>query len=141
MSSSMTRRSFIQKGTAAGAGILILPSGVLYGQNAPSNKLNIALIGAHGRAKQHYHNLRTQNVVAICDVHQTNLDLAAKQFPGAKQYTDWRRCLDQKDIDAVFICTPDHHHAFINIWAMNRGYHVYCEKPLGDGVEEAREVR
>jgi predicted dehydrogenase len=67
--------------------------------------------------------------------------MAAKEFPKAKQYTDWRKCLEQKDLDAVVVCTPDHHHAFISIWAMNRGLHVYCEKPLGDCVQEARAVR
>lgn len=54
---------------------------------------------------------------------------------------DWRPCLDQRDINAVVICTADHTHAFIANWAMNRGQHVYCEKPLANSVEEARVVR
>ena len=62
-------------------------------------------------------------------------------FPKAKTYWDWRRCLDQKDVEAVIICTADHHHAFIANWALNRGMHVYCEKPLGITVEEVRTVR
>ena len=49
--------------------------------------------------------------------------------------------LDQKDVEAVIICTADHHHAFIANWALNRNMHVYCEKPLGITVEEARTVR
>lgn len=136
----MKRRNFVKSIAATGTGLIILPAGFISGQSA-NNKLNIALIGAHGRGSQHYGALKDQNVVAICDVNTDNMALAAKEYPNAKQYTDWRRCLEQKDIDAVFVCTPDHHHAFISIWAMNRGKHVYCEKPLGECVEEAREVR
>jgi predicted dehydrogenase len=136
----MKRRNFVKSVTATGTGLIILPAGFLSGQS-PGEKLNIALIGAHGRGSQHYGSLKDQNIVAICDVHADNMALAAKEFPNAKQYIDWRKCLEQKDIDAVMICTPDHHHAFISIWAMNRGKHVYCEKPLGECVAEAREVR
>ena len=134
------RRTFLASTLATGAGLTILPSGTRAGKGG-GGKLNLAVIGAHGRASQHYHNLATQNVVAICDVNADNMALAAKEFPKAKQYIDWRKCLDQKDIEAVVIFTPDHHHAFISIWAMNRGLHVYCEKPLGDCVAEARAVR
>ncbi len=134
------RRTFLASTLATGAGLTILPSGTLAGKGA-GGKLNIALIGAHGRATAHYGNLKHENVVAICDVVGTNLALAAKEFPKAKQYVDWRKCLDQKNLDAVVCCTPDHTHAFISIWAMNRGLHVYCEKPLGDSVYEARAVR
>jgi len=136
----MKRRTFVKSTAATGAGLIILPGGILSG-GSPSDKLNIALIGAHGRGSQHYRVLESQNVVAICDVHGENMALAAKQYPNAKQYVDWRKCLEQKDIDAAFICTPDHHHAFISIWAMNRGLHVFCEKPVGECVSEAREVR
>jgi predicted dehydrogenase len=136
----MRRRNFVKSMAASGTGLIILPAGFISGQSA-SGKLNIALIGAHGRGSQHYGSLKDDNVVAICDVHADNMALAAKQYPNARQYTDWRKCLEQKDIDAVFVCTPDHHHAFISIWAMNRGKHVFCEKPLGECVEEAREVR
>ena len=132
------RRTFLASSIATGAGLTVLPSGVLAAGN---NKLNIALIGAFGRGRQHYHDLKTQNIVAICDVHGECMALAEKEFPKAQQYTDWRKCLDQKGLDAVVICTPDHHHAFISIWAMNRGLHVYCEKPLGECVHEARAVR
>ena len=67
--------------------------------------------------------------------------LALKSFPNAKQYVDWRKCLEQKDIEAVVCCTADHTHAFVANWAMNRGQHIYCEKPLGNSVEEVRVVR
>jgi len=137
----MKRRQFIQTFALASASTLILPRTKLFGADAPSNKLNIALIGAYGRGRAHWDVLRSQNVIALCDVNAANLALAVEQFPGAKQYVDWRQCLDHKGLDAVVICTPDHHHAFISIWAMNRGLHVYCEKPLANTVAEARLVR
>ena len=136
----MKRRNFIHTAAIAGVGVSVLPACSLSG-TASTDKLNIALIGAYGRGQSFWEILKTENVVALCDVNSDNMALAAKEFPVAKQYTDWRKCLEQKDIEAVIIATPDHHHAFIAIAAMNRGMHVYCEKPLGECVHEAREVR
>jgi predicted dehydrogenase len=137
----MERREFVKSAAAAGAGLLILPSGTLFGQNAPSNKLNVALIGVWGRATVHYNILASENVVALCDVNENRLAEGLQIFPKAKTYWDWRKCLEQKDIEAVVICAADHHHAFIANWALNRGMHVYCEKPLGICVDEVRTVR
>ena len=140
MKESTQRRQFIRTGLATGAGLLFLPSGSVFG-NTPNKRLNIALIGASGRAKAHYATLQDENVVAICDVNKLNLPEAMKQFPKAKVYEDWRNCLDHPGLDAVLCCTPDHHHAFIANWAMNRDLHVYMEKPLAITVNEARVVR
>ncbi|HPJ98589.1 MAG TPA: Gfo/Idh/MocA family oxidoreductase [Candidatus Hydrogenedentes bacterium] len=126
---------------AAGTGLLILPSGTRIGAAAPSNKLNVALIGAHGRAMAHYDPIAEENVVALCDVNEDHIALAAERFPKAKRYIDWRKCLEQKNLDAIICCTTDHTHAFVSTWAMNRGLHVYCEKPLANSVAEARLVR
>ena len=136
----MQRRDLL-KSAATTAGLTILKSGTLRGQNAPSNKLNIALIGVWGRGTAHYNTLRNENVVALCDINDIRTKEALALFPKAKTYYDWRRVLDQKDVEAVIICTADHHHAFIANWALNRGMHVYCEKPLGITVEEVRTVR
>ncbi len=136
----MQRRDLLRS-AAAGIGLTILKSGSLKGQNAPSDKLNIALIGVWGRGTAHYNTLLNENVVALCDVNDTRTREAVRIFPKAKTYWDWRRCLDQKDVEAVVICTADHHHAFIANWALNRGMHVFCEKPLGITVEEIRTVR
>ncbi len=138
---SLPRRHFLKSAAAAGAGFMILPSGFLSGATAPSNKLNVAMIGTWGRAEAHFNAIASENVVALCDVNEDHLAFAAKKFPQAKQYVDWRKCLDQKDLDAVICCTTDHTHAFIANWAMNRGLHVYCEKPLANSIEEARLVR
>ena len=136
----MHRRQFL-KTAAAGTGLLILPSGARAGKNAPGNKLNVALIGVWGRGLAHYDVLAEENVVALCDVNEKRFPEALKRFPKAKTYVDWRKCLDQKNLDAVVCCTTDHTHAFIANWALNRDLHVYMEKPLAISVEEARVVR
>lgn len=137
---NVNRRDFLRKGLVAGGGLMILPSGSVFGSIA-NNKLNIALIGAYGRATAHYETLKDENVVAICDVNQLSIPHAQKHFPKAKVYEDWRKCLDHPGLDAVLCCTTDHTHAFIANWAMNRDLHVYMEKPLAITVEEARTVR
>jgi len=136
----MNRRDMLKAG-AAGAGLVVLRSGMLMGAGAPSNKLNIAAIGVGGRGGGDLNACKSENIVALCDVNENTLAKTAKQFPGAKTYADWRKCLEQKDIDAVICATTDHTHAFINTWALNRGKHVYSEKPLANSVEEARVVR
>jgi predicted dehydrogenase len=138
---AVQRRQFLKSTVATGMGLVILPSSALSGANAPSNKLNVALIGVGGRGRAHQGPISSENVVALCDVDERHLATAAKKFPKAKHYVDWRKCLDQKGLDAVICCTTDHTHAFIANWAMNRGLHVFCEKPLANSVEEARVVR
>ena len=137
----MNRRQFLKATAASGAGLLILPSSKLFGQNTPSKKLNLALIGVWGRGLAHYDGISTENIVALCDVNENRFPDALKRFPGAKTYVDWRKCLEQKDLDGVVCCTPDFHHALIALAAMNRGLHVYMEKPIGLTVEECRLVR
>jgi len=141
MSRPMKRRTFLKGGAAAGAGLMIVRSGVLRAGQSPSDKLNIAVIGVAGRGGGNTNDVRNENIVALCDVNEQHLARAAKRFPKAKTYADWRKCLGQKDLDAVVCSTTDHTHAFVNVWAMNRGKHVYCEKPLANSVEEARLVR
>jgi predicted dehydrogenase len=130
----LPRRQFLKASAAIGAGLTILPSGVLSGANAPSNKLNIAMIGTWGRADAHYGPMSSENIVALCDVDEKHLAHGAKKFPKAKTYVDWRKCLDNKDIDAVVCSTTDHTHAFVACWALNRDLHCYMEKPLGNSV-------
>ena len=139
----MKRRQFLKSFAAAGAGALILPRTKLFGADAPSNKLNVALIGTWGRGEAHFGALSSENIVALCDINEEHLDFGAKRLnvPNATKYVDWRKLVDHKGLDAVVCCTADHMHAFVANWAMNRGLHVYCEKPLANSVEEARTVR
>jgi len=141
MNSPMKRRTFLKSSAAAGAGLMILKSGVLQAGRSPNEKLNVAVIGVRGRGGSNLNGVKNENIVALCDLNAKNLAAAAKDFPRAKTYVDWRKCLEQKNIDAVVCSTTDHTHAFVNMWAMNRGKHVYCEKPLANSVHEAHMVR
>ena len=137
----MKRRELLAAGALAGAGLVVLRSGMLKAGESPSGKLNIACIGVGGRGAGDLGGVSGENIVALCDVNEKTLAKAAERFPKAQKYADWRKCLEQKDIDAVVCATTDHTHAFINVWAMNRGKHVYCEKPIANSVGEARLVR
>jgi len=141
MNKQIERRTFLKSSAAAGAGLMILKSGILKAGQSPNEKLNIAAIGVGGRGADDLNGVKSENIVALCDVNARNLAAAAEKFPKARTYEDWRKCLEQKDIDAVVCATTDHTHAFVNIWAMNRGKHVYCEKPIANSVEEAHLVR
>jgi len=140
MADGMKRRDVLMAG-AAGAGLLVLRSGMLAGADAPSNKLNVAGIGVGGRGWSNINAVAGENIVGLCAVNEKNLARAAEKFSKAKPYIDWRKCLEQKDLDAVVCGTTDHTHAFVNTWAMNRGLHVYCEKPLATSAHEAHTVR
>ena len=141
MTDTVNRRTFLKHSAALGAGVTILKSGILKAGNSPNEKLNLAVIGVGGRGGSNLGDVKDENIVALCDVNEKNLAAAAGKFPQAKTYIDWRKCLDQKDIDAVVCSTTDHTHAFVNVWSMNRGKHVYCEKPPANSVHEARVVR
>ncbi|MBM3878157.1 MAG: Gfo/Idh/MocA family oxidoreductase [Verrucomicrobia bacterium] len=139
---TLSRRQFLKSAAlAAGAGLTLLPGGMLRGANAPSHQLTVALIGVGGRGRAHFGAVKGEKVVALCDVNERAITEAAKVFPTAKRYVDWRRCLDHPGLDAVVCSTTDHTHAFIANWSINRGLHIFLEKPLANSVEEARVVR
>ena len=141
----MNRRKFLKSTSlAAAVAPLVVTNFKLFGAETPSNKLNLALVGTWGRGEAHFDSLATQNVVALCDINEDHLAFGLKKFPGAKTYVDWRKMLDDHQtlgLDGVVICSLDHTHAFVSNWALNRGLHVYCEKPLANTVEEARVVQ
>src|SRR3990170_1962095 len=128
------RRRFLQTSLAVAGLPLILPSRV-FGAN---ERLNIGVIGVGGRGAGDLAGVAGENIVALCDVDDNILGGAAAKFPQAEKYNDYRTLLEQKNLDAVVIATPDHHHAPATLRALRRGLHVYCEKPLTHTVEEAR---
>ncbi len=139
--SGMTRRSFIGKTSLAAAAITIVPRHVLGGQGykAPSDTLNVACIGIGGKGKSDSAAMENENVVALCDVDEIRGKDTRLKYPSARFYEDFRVLFDkEKNIDAVTISTPDHNHAVIALWAMQRGKHVYVQKPLTHTVKEAR---
>ncbi|HEY3324602.1 MAG TPA: Gfo/Idh/MocA family oxidoreductase [Planctomycetota bacterium] len=137
----MKRRNFITTAAMATAGVMVMKDTVYGAKKSANEKLNILLVGSWGRGEAHFGSLSGENVVALCDINEDHLAFGAKKFPNAKTYVDWRKAIEQKDLDAVVCCTADHMHPFVANWAINRGLHIYCEKPMGNCVEEARVVR
>ena len=143
----MKRRSFLRRTAAGAAGVLIVPRHVLGGPGfiPPSDRLNIAAIGAGGKGWVNITNSwngGTDNIVALVDVDERMVQEAREKWPEAHFYHDYRVMLDQeKDaIDAVIVSTPDHVHTVQAHAAMELGKHVYCEKPLTHDISEARRL-
>ena len=142
-SKQITRRNFIGTTGAVAAGLTIIPGSVVsgMGHRAPSDKLNIAVVGIGGMGNS---NLRavapTENIVALCDVDWGYSKKVFEAHPNAKRYWDWRKMYDEmgKSIDAVIVATADHTHAIIAAHAMTLGKHVYVQKPLTHTVYESR---
>ncbi|MBG85740.1 MAG: oxidoreductase [Verrucomicrobiales bacterium] len=131
------RRKFLQTTAATTAAFSIIPHAR---SDSPGRKLNIGVIGTQGRARGNIAGVKGENIVAVCDVDRNNLAKAKEQFPGAKGYEDFRKMLEQKDIEAVVVSTPDHTHAVCTVYSLQSGRHVYCEKPLTHTLSEARIV-
>jgi predicted dehydrogenase len=138
-----TRRQFLRGTSLTAASFMVVPGAVLglNGATSPNEKLNLAGIGIGGQGASDLSQMESENIVALCDVDQNHAAHTFKKYPKAKQFTDYHKMLDEmKEIDAVVIATPDHHHAFASLAAMKHGKHVYCEKPLTHSVWEARQV-
>jgi len=137
-----TRRDFIKKTTAVGAGITILPSSAIsgLGHKAPSDKLNIAGVGVGGKGHPNLKAMATENIVGLCDVDWKYSEDCFNDFPGARRYWDWRKMFDElgDSLDAVMVATADHTHAIVAATALELGKHVYCQKPLTHSVYESR---
>ncbi|HEX3798874.1 MAG TPA: Gfo/Idh/MocA family oxidoreductase [Verrucomicrobiae bacterium] len=157
MSNSLSRRDFIKRtalaaGAASTAGF-ITQSAWAAPRPLGGDKLNCVQVGCGGRAMSHLDAVigtNAQNLYAIVDADETqfakvmkwlkkkNLDSIKPQF-----FTDYRVMYDKigKNVDAVFVTTPNHHHATVAMMAIQAGRNVYCEKPLVHDVSEARRLR
>jgi len=139
MSRPITRRQMLQGAAALSAAPLFLRQG------APGEKLNIACIGAGGRGGAHFDEaLKAEKVVALVDVDDNTMAGAMKKAAARghspRAYSDFRKMYDEmgKDIDAVFVATPDHNHAAAVMRAIRLGKHVYVEKPMCHDLAEVR---
>ena len=105
----------------------------------------IALIGCGGMGTHHllaYKDIPEVDIVAICDIVPGRAeDRVEKHAPNAKAYTDYREVLEIPGLDAVDICTPNYLHSIIAVEALNKGLHVFCEKPDAVNVEEALKMK
>ena len=125
---SINRRKFLGRTAAVGLGVLAHPtfSGKVFGAN---DRIVMGIIGAGGMGRGHMENFKDQGVdwAAVCDVYEVNLDAGLEiAGPQAKGYTDHRKLLERKDIDAVLIATPEHWHHDHLIDALRAGKDAYC---------------
>ncbi|MEZ5938320.1 MAG: Gfo/Idh/MocA family oxidoreductase [Hyphomonadaceae bacterium] len=151
----LSRRALIG-GAAAAAGVTALPGCATAQARSASDRVNVAVIGAGGQGASNMSKLTGQNIVAYADVDLGRVDRSLRDGQGnlrperellkaaydkAQHFADFRRMLDsRKDIEAVVIATPDHHHALAARMAMERGLHVYVQKPLTCTVDESRQL-
>src|SRR5262245_57187572 len=143
MARKINRRDSLRDTGAAGAGFWVTGRQLGFGQEkSPNARLNVACIGVGGRGRASLDACKGENVVAVCDIDDAPLEKAAKDFPNAKTFSDYRVMLDEigKQIDAVTVGTPDHHHAPAAARAMAMGKHAYVEKPLTHNIYEARKL-
>jgi predicted dehydrogenase len=135
MTRRLTRRRFLQ-GSAALAASAALPA-----LQPRADRIRLGIIGVAGQGAYNLSNVRQEQIVALCDVDENRAAGARREFPQARFYQDFRRLLDQNDVQAVVVSTPDHMHAPIVVSALRAGKHVYCEKPLAHSVHEVRVMR
>ena len=141
---TLTRRTLLTT-SAAAAGHRLWSAG----WNAASDRVRVAVIGIHGMGKSHiasYSALENVQVAALCDVDESLFTatveklFTAKKLPKPKLYTDIRKLLEDKDIDAVSVVTPNHWHSLAAIWAIQAGKHVSVEKPCCHNVFEGQKL-
>ncbi|WP_375436857.1 Gfo/Idh/MocA family oxidoreductase [uncultured Hymenobacter sp.] len=158
--SPVSRRDFLETSAKAAAATLVLggfptivPASV-FGRNAPSNRINIGAIGTGRISRGHdmpgVWQYEQAQIMAVCDVDTKRAEEAkqlvneyytkknGKPFDGVQVYHDYQALLQNKDIDAVLISTPDHWHALIGMAAVRAGKDVYCQKPTSLTIAEGR---
>jgi predicted dehydrogenase len=136
----MNRRYFLMSTAAAGALRLRAQS--------PNNRVRVACVGVGAQGKIHteaYAKMPNVEIAALCDVDESHLNerLAAVEKLGKKRpadFTDFRKLLEDKSIDAVSLASPDHHHTLQTIWACQAGKDVYVEKPCSHNMFEAKQI-
>src|SRR5512146_1456704 len=143
---AISRRYFFFGTMLAGAvpsgGFASTPSLKMLGYKSPNEKLNIAAIGAGGKGASDIAGCSEENIVAMADPDSKRAEKTFAAHPQVPKYTDFRKMLDKEGghIDAVLVSCPDHMHATAAMWAMERGKHVYCQKPLTRTVWEAQQL-
>lgn len=144
----LTRRDFVKASIAAGVTVA-LPFSRVRGAN---NNIRVAVVGLGGKdsgrkGQQHvniFRKLPGVRVAALCDVDKEHLEREVKSFKDRKEnidaYIDVRKILDDKNIDAIVIATPNHWHSLLTVWACRAGKDVYVEKPVSHNIWEGRKM-
>ena len=143
MSEKMTRKDFLSSLAFGGASIALFPWLAACSRErqkeTAGEKARLGIIGTGSRGQFHLVNLLQDpaaQVVALCDDYPPHLDAASALCPSAKRYTDYRRLLEDKDVDGVIICTPLSMHAQMTIDALAAGKHTFCEKAMAHSPEQ-----
>jgi len=149
----LNRREFLRRGTSAASLMMLMGSVPLraaetstnvvthYKGETPPLKVGVIGCGAWGREI-----LRTLSlipfgpVVAICEIYPPYLRRAGRLAREAKQYTDYRKLLEDDNVEGVIVATPTHQHKQIVLDALKAGKHVYCEAPMAMTIEDAKEI-
>lgn len=139
------RRDFIKKSAIMGLGLGSFPLIMKAGQTSANDKVVVGLIGCYGMGFSNLQSFLRQPGVecgGLCDVDSNVLNERAadtEKITGKRPplYTDFRKMLENKDIDAVIIATPDHWHCLQLVYACEAGKDIYCEKPLANSIEES----
>jgi predicted dehydrogenase len=141
-----SRRTFL-KGCAVASAAVAVPARLWSQVEGANNDIRIAVVGFNGRGKGHiesFSKIKGVRLVALCDVDRDVLRVAAERLRNGGQavetFVDVRKLLEQKDIDAISIATPNHWHALMSIWACQAGKDVYVEKPVSHNVWEGRKI-
>ena len=137
----MTRRAFFFSTAIMAAGCATARPKIR--KVSANEKLNLGCVGVGGmQGASDVKNVSSENIYALCDVDELFLNKTAALYPGAKKYRDFREMLDKeyKNLDGITITIPDHMHATVALWAMERGLAVHCQKPLTQTIWEARQL-
>ncbi|MEM9479108.1 MAG: Gfo/Idh/MocA family oxidoreductase [Verrucomicrobiota bacterium] len=138
----MNRRHFLKTSTTAAATTAAAVPSITIGSDRPS-KINVAVIGVGGMGGYAVGEAAQENLVAFCDVDDQRAEKAYKQHPKVPRFKDFRVMLDkmENDIDAISISTPDHTHFSAAMAAMERGKHVFVQKPLAHNISQCRQLQ
>ena len=144
-----TRRNFLKSSIAVGASLASVPA-IAKSPTSANDRIRVGLIGMGSRMIGHlqtFSKLKDENfeIAAVCDCDEKQLGTVKSRYPFLadkkfKSYSDTRSLLDDKSIDVVDVCTPDHWHALGTIWACQAGKDVYVEKPGAHNVFEAKQM-
>ncbi|MGE0758865.1 MAG: Gfo/Idh/MocA family protein [Pirellulaceae bacterium] len=148
--SRLDRRTFLQSTSAAGASLLILGSKASGQVQGANNRLRVAVAGVNGRGKSHIDGYLGQDNVEIAYLVDPDQDVLSRALKNLESRTkgkfttkgvkDFREVLDDKNVDAISVATPNHWHSLITIRAAQAGKHVYVEKPMSHDCDEGRVV-
>ena len=149
-SPSFNRRQFLYRTGTLGTNLIAATLPLRAAAPSPNEKVNLAAVGVGGKGWSDINGAsQGHNVVAFCDVdtqppnRKGGYAAAAKKWPQARRYADWRELLDKEHqhIDGITVSTPDHMHAPITMSAIQLGLATYTQKPLTRTVHEARQIR